>query len=273
MKAEAQGSVLDRILSGVRSDLAARAGEAAAWERRAARARAPRDFAAVLGGAMVAVIAEVKRKSPSSGEIRPQADAAELARQYANAGAAAVSVLTEATWFGGSLDDLARVAREVPVPVLRKDFVIDRQQLFEARACGAAAVLLIARVLPVEQLTSLAVLAREIGLATLVEVHGAAELSAALESGADAIGVNARDLDTLEMAPGLVDGLLPLVPPGVRAVAESGLASRADVERVARYGADAVLVGTAFAGANDPGDAVRAFADVERRGRAGGQAA
>lgn len=272
MKAEAQDSVLARILAGVRQDLAARAGEAGDWERGAARAGAPRDFVAALGGggASVAVIAEVKRRSPSAGGIRVGADAVGLARQYANAGAAAVSVLTEAAWFGGSLDDLTRVAREVPVPVLRKDFVVHRQQLFEARACGAAAVLLIARVLPEEQLTLLSGQAREIGLATLIEVHGADELGAALRAGADAIGINARDLDTLAMDPGLAEVLLPLVPPGVRAVAESGLAGRADVERVALLGADAVLVGTAFAGASDPAAMVRAFCGVERRGRVDG---
>jgi indole-3-glycerol phosphate synthase len=153
--------------------------------------------------------------------------------------------------------------------VLRKDFILDPVQLYEARAHGAAAVLLIARILGARPLRALLRLARELGLAGLVEVHGEAELFTALEAGATIVGVNARDLDTLAVDAALVARLLPAVPSGCLAVAESGLASRADVERVAARGADAVLVGTAISGAADPASALRALVGVERRARSG----
>jgi indole-3-glycerol phosphate synthase len=269
MKAEPQAAgVLEGILAETATRIASRRGERPAWERRAAATRPPPDFAAALrGGASVSVIAEIKRRSPSAGAIREACDPVALARSYAEAGAAAVSVLTEAAHFGGSLDDLARVAAATAVPVLRKDFIIDPLQVYEARAAGAAAVLLIVRALPPDRLDSLARLAHEIGLATLVEVHGRGELAAALRVHPTAVGVNARDLDTLAIRPELAAALLPLVPGDVVAVAESGLSSREDVTRVAACGADAVLVGTAVAGAADPAAAVRALVGVARGGR------
>ncbi len=268
MKAEAQDGVLARILAATAADLAGRAHERPEWERRAARAPAPPSFERALATGPVAVIAEVKRRSPSAGAIRAAADAVVLARGYAEAGAAAISVLTEQAHFGGSLEDLSRVAREVGLPVLRKDFVVDPLQIYEARAAGAAAVLLIVRVLAEPRLAELSALARELGLATLVEVHDAWELERAAEVRPTAIGVNARDLETLALDPSLAPALLPRVPPGAIAVAESGLKHRADVERVAACGADAVLVGTAVAGAGDPGAAVGALIGVPRPGRA-----
>lgn len=272
MKAEAQArGVLTSILAETAQRLASRSGERAAWERRAAAAHRPPSLVAALGGERVAVIGEVKRRSPSAGAIREGADAVRLARSYAEAGAAAISVLTEPGRFGGSLDDLAAVTREVSLPVLRKDFVIDPLQLYEARAVGAAAVLLIVRAVGGEQLEALAELARALGLETLVEIHGEAELAAARAAGATAIGVNARDLESLAVDGALVERLLPLVPPEVVAVAESGLASRPDVERVARAGADAVLVGTAVAAAPDPGAALRQLVGVARHRRQRGQ--
>jgi indole-3-glycerol phosphate synthase len=220
-----------------------------------------------LGGAAVAVIAEVKRRSPSAGVIREAADAVGLARLYAEGGAAAVSVLTEGPHFGGSLEDLERVARATGLPTLRKDFIVDPLQLYEARAAGAAAVLLIARALPAVRLAELAELARELGLAALVEVHDATELAAAVAVRPAAIGVNARDLDTLAMDAGLSDQLIPRVPAHLPAVAESGILARRDVERAARAGADAVLVGTAVAAARDPAAAVGGLVGVPRVGR------
>jgi len=213
------------------------------------------------------LIAEAKRRSPSSGAIREDTPAVMLAEAYAWGGAAAISVLTEPHRFGGSLDDLFEVSTKLDLPTLCKDFIIDPVQLYEARSAGAAAVLLIVRALTAPQLGTLASLARGMGLETLVEVHSAAELEIALGCGPTAIGVNARDLETLAMDPSLHETLLPRIPAGVVAVAESGLRTREDVERVAGFGADAVLVGTAVAKAERPGDAVRALTGVRKRSR------
>jgi indole-3-glycerol phosphate synthase len=268
MKAEAQESgVLTAILKETEARLSTRSLERSEWERQAARAQPAPSFVTALGGAQVAVIGEVKRRSPSAGVISEDADAVALARRYADAGAAAISVLTEPTRFGGSIEDLLRVARQVGLPTLRKDFIIDPIQVYEARAVGAAAILLIVRALSDERLQELAALARGIGLATLVEVHNEAELARAVAVNPSAIGVNARDLETLVIDPAVVDALLPAVPPGIPAVAESGLKLRADVERVAARGADAVLVGTAIAGAADPTVAARDLTGVVRVGR------
>jgi indole-3-glycerol phosphate synthase len=268
MKAEPQGArVLDRILADTARRLAASRADREGWKRRAGEAARAPSMAAALRGPTVGVIAEVKRRSPSAGALSLSESAVELARAYQAGGAAAVSVLTEPDHFGGSLDDLAEVARQVRLPTLRKDFIVDPVQVFEARAAGASAVLLIARILEPARLVELARLAREVGLEVLVEVHRESELHAALLAGPELIGVNARDLDTLAVDPAVVTALLPKVPPDVVAVAESGLASLADLEAVAAAGADAVLVGAALAGADDPAAAVRALLGVGRRGR------
>lgn len=215
----------------------------------------------------VAVIAEVKRRSPSAGDIAPKLDPAILAAAYVAGGARAISVLTEGPHFGGSPDDLAKVRQAVPVPVLRKDFILDPVQVFESRAMGASAILLIARALPAPKLTELSRLARELGLAILVEVHRPEELSSAIDVEPDAIGVNSRDLETFHVDVAGVEALLARIPAGIVAVAESGLRARSDVELVARWGADAVLVGTALASAADPAASVRALTGVARKGR------
>ena len=270
MKAEAQEpGVLSAILAETTARMAERAPETGEWERLAARAQPAPPFAAALKRATVAVIAEVKRKSPSAGAIREGADAIELARTYAEAGAAALSVLTEPNHFGGSLEDLMQVARSVRLPTLRKDFIVDPIQVYEAKAAGASAILLIVRALSDEKLQSLAALARNIGLDTLVEVHAPNELPRALSAEPSVIGVNARDLETLVVDPAGVAAVLAAVPPGIPAVAESGLKTRADVERAAGQGADAVLVGTALAGASDPGAALKELMGVTRLERAG----
>ena len=267
MKAEPQGSGLLAALVGdaLRRIAAARASRRD-LERRAARAAVPPDFGAALaGGPAVAVIAEIKRRSPSAGALWRADDVAALAGTLEAAGAAALSVLTEPVHFGGALADLSAAAAAVRLPVLRKDFILDPVQLYEARAHGAAAVLLIVRILEAGRLAELAAAARAIGLATLVEVHGPAELGTALAAQPAAIGVNARDLDTLAMDRGLVEGLIGRIPAGRVAVAESGLSHREDVEAVAARGADAVLVGAAIAGAPDPASALRALVGVVRR--------
>jgi len=268
MKAETQESgVLTAILAETAERMSARALERPEWERLAARAQPAPSLCQALAGPVVGVIAEVKRRSPSAGEIRAGADAAHLAHLYAGAGARGISVVTEAQRFGGSLEDLMHVARAVGLPTLRKDFIIDPIQVYEARMVGAAAILLIVRALTDGQLTGLSTLARQVGLETLVEVHSEAELERAVALRPDMIGVNARDLDTLVMDPWLVAALLPKVPPDIVAVAESGLKTREDVERVASLGADAVLVGTAVAGAEDPGEALKALVGVPKTRR------
>ena len=236
-------------------------------ERRAAEAPAPRHFGAPRPDGSVGVIAEVKRRSPSVGAIREALDAAVHARAYAAGGAVAISVLTEEKHFGGSLDDLKRVVEAVTLPVLRKDFLLDELQLLEARAAGAAAVLVIARILPLVRLLDLTREARWLGLGALVEVHTADELDAALSVGATVVGVNARDLDTFAVDLATAERLLPAVPPEVVAVVESGIETRRDVERMAQAGAYHVLVGTSIARADDPAAAVRSLVGVARRAR------
>ncbi|HET8625565.1 MAG TPA: indole-3-glycerol phosphate synthase TrpC [Gemmatimonadales bacterium] len=236
-------------------------------EARAAKAPAAPSFQAALRGARVGVIAEVKRQSPSRGVIRGDLEPVEQARAYAAAGAAAISVLTDGPFFGGSIGDLERVAAAVRVPVLRKDFILDESQIVEARAAGAAAVLLIVRALSVERLRALLAAAGAAGLETLVEVHTDEELDVAVNAGAPVIGVNSRDLDTFRVDVKRGWRLLGQVPPDRVAVAESGMASVADVEQAAAAGADAVLIGTALSAAPDPTSAVQALAGVRRNGR------
>jgi indole-3-glycerol phosphate synthase len=265
MKAEAQEpGVLAGLLGEARRRVAAARSSRAEVERQAAHAPEPLDFAAALqAGPAVAVVAEIKRRSPSAGMLWTGRDVGALAGRLADGGAAALSVLTEPSRFGGSLEDLSAAAA-ARLPVLRKDFILDAVQLYEARAHGAAAVLLIARILEPARLAELSGLAQRLGLASLVEVRNAEELRSALAARPAAVGVNARDLDTLAMNRGLVERLLAAVPAGPAAVAESGLSSRRDVEVVARHGADAVLVGEAISGAKDPAAAVRALVGVAR---------
>lgn len=194
-------------------------------------------------------------------------DAVAHARAYAAGDAVAISVLTEEAHFGGSLEDLSRVVEAVELPVLRKDFILDELQLLEARAAGAAAVLVIARILTPARLRDLTREARRLGLGVFVEVHTTAELNAALEVEGATVGINNRDLDSFAVDLATAERLLPLVPPEVVAVAESGIESRRDVERMAAAGADHVLVGTALARLAEPGPAVQALGGVPRRQR------
>jgi indole-3-glycerol phosphate synthase len=205
----------------------------------------------------VRLIAEVKRGSPSRGLFRADLDPVAQAGIYAGAGAAAVSVLTDARYFHGSLDDLVSVRAAVAVPVLRKEFIVDEYQVWEARAAGADAVLLIVAALDDAALRDLLHAAKGAGLATLVEVHTAAELDRALRLGAPVIGVNNRDLQTLTTSLEASLRLLPQIPPGPVTVSESGLASAADVEAVVAAGAHAVLVGETLLRAGDVAAKVR----------------
>jgi len=265
------GPTLQSILRSAKERASGLRPRSRELERAAQAAPNPRPFAKLFGpeGESVTVIAEVKRRSPSAGEIRSDLDPVGHALAYARGGARAISVLTDPTHFGGSVDDLTRVALAVSVPVLRKDFIVDELQVLEARAAGASAVLLIARAFAAGdgRLAALSRFASGIGLGTLVEVHAESELDVALAAGPTAIGVNSRDLDTFVTDMDVALRLVPLVPAGIPAVAESGLERRADVERVAAAGADAVLVGTAVARAGDPEQAVRELTGVRRTKR------
>lgn len=219
-------------------------------------------MARALRAGTVAVVAEVKRRSPSKGEINRTIAARGQALAYAAGGAAALSILTEPDHFGGSAADLEEARRAVSLPLLKKDFHIREVQLLEARALGASAVLLIARALSPARLRDLARLAADLGLETLVEVRDDRELAEALSVRASMIGVNNRDLETLQIEPSTCDRLIPLIPHDRIAVAESGIHSRADVERYAAAGADAVLVGSSISASADPAGAVRALTGV-----------
>lgn len=259
--------VLGRIIHETSRRVAtARAGRSD-LEIRARAAPGALDFAAALRGERLKVIAEVKRRSPSRGEINAALDPVARAREYERGGAAAISVLTEPMHFAGSEDDLLRVREAVGVPLLRKDFIIDETQIIEARAWGASAVLLIARALPPSELIALARVAREWALEPLIEVRTEEELESAVSAHPRVIGVNSRDLETLDVNPDTITRLVPLIPVGIAAIAESGVRSVADVERVAAAGADAVLVGSWLSEARDPAAAVRALAGVRRQRR------
>ena len=213
----------------------------------------PRDFEGALRVPGVSLIAEVKRASPSKGLIRPDFDPVALAREYEANGAVAISVLTDQHFFQGHLEHLRDVRQSVGLPVLRKDFILDPYQIYEARAAGADAVLLIVAALDDGDLTALHQLAGELGMTALVEVHGAAELERALAIGPRIVGVNNRDLRTFTVDLETTARLRTLVPADVLLVAESGIRTRTDVERLVSIGVDAMLVGESLLRANDIG--------------------
>ncbi len=240
----------------------------AALATAAATAATPPSLRAVLRASSVTLLTEVKRQSPSKGSIARSLDAVAQARGYATGGAAALSILTEPVHFGGSIDDLRNVVREVELPVLKKDFHVRPVQLLEARAEGASAALLIVRALSPDRLKELMSVGNDIALELLVEVRDEAELDLALTLGATMVGVNNRNLETLVLDPGTAERIVPLIPASVVAIAESGISSRADVDRYASVGADAVLVGSSLSAATDPVAATRALVGVPRRNRA-----
>jgi indole-3-glycerol phosphate synthase len=251
--------ILDEILANKRREVA---------ERKQARPQAslipagrPRDFAAALRSPGLSIIAEIKRRSPSGGELRPGASAADLARTYAAAGAAALSVLTDYHYFGGEDHDLVEARAACRLPVLRKDFLLDDYQVHESRALGADAVLLIVRALTPLDLAHLIALAeKDLGMAAVVETHSGDEVRIALETGAQIVGVNNRDLDTLKTHPGLALSLRDLVPPEKIFVAESGVSQPDQLDALAAAGAHAVLIGETLLRADDPGARLRDLA-------------
>jgi indole-3-glycerol phosphate synthase len=260
----ATGSVLDEIVAGARDDLARREAALPLRELRAhlADAPAPRDPMPHFRAAGSSVIAEVKRRSPSKGALADIPDPASLAQSYARGGAAAISVLTEERRFGGSLADLRTVRAAVDTPILRKDFIVEGYQLVEARAAGADLALLIVAALDDDALRRLHAEATELGLTVLVEVHDEAEAERAVDLGAELIGVNSRNLKTLEVDPDVFGRLAPQIPDDRVKVAESGITGVVDVERFVAEGAGVVLVGEALVKDGDPEAAVRTMTGV-----------
>ena len=256
-------TILDEILASKRDEVATRKASLPVAELRAqiSTLPPPRGFTAGLrtaidtGGA--AVIAEVKKASPSKGVIRADFDAVAIAKSYEAAGAACLSVLTDEKYFQGSDEYLREIRRAVDLPLLRKDFVVDEYQLFEARSLGADCILLIAAALDIMQLTVLDQCARNLGLDVLIEVHDTKELAAALSLAPALLGINNRNLKTFETSLDTTCSLLPEIPSHVLVVTESGIRTRDDVSILRQHGVGAFLVGEAFMRAEDPGDALR----------------
>ena len=250
-------SVLDSIIEGVREDLVARRGSMGALHERIDAQAPALDAHSFLSRNEMNVIAEVKRSSPSKGNLAPITDPAALAEKYQEAGAAAVSVLTEQRRFGGSLADLDAVRSRIDIPVLRKDFMVDEYQFLEARAHGADIVLLIVAALSKSQLKDFYDLATELGMASLIEVHTQSELESAMDISPRIVGVNSRNLKTLEVSASVFEELIPAIPSSVIRVAESGISSRADVAQAQKAGATAILVGESLVKSGDPISAMR----------------
>jgi indole-3-glycerol phosphate synthase len=245
-------SVLDSIIEGVREDLAARRLPLSQIHEAMENAAKPLDAYAFLSQKEMNVIAEVKRSSPSKGALAPITDPAALAEQYQEAGASAVSVLTERRRFAGSLEDLDAVRARVTIPVLRKDFMIDEYQFLEARAHAADIVLLIVAALSRSQLKDFYDLSCELGMASLIEVHTAQELESAMEISPRMIGINSRNLKTLDVDTRAFTDLIPQIPVEIIRVAESGISTRSDVQAAQSAGASVILVGEALVKSGDP---------------------
>lgn len=249
-------SVLDSIIEGVREDLATRRLPLSQLQEKLSQAPTVIDAHQRLTGNEVRIIAEVKRSSPSKGALAPIENPASLAVQYEEAGAAVVSVLTEHRRFGGSLEDLIAVRSAINIPILRKDFMVDEYQFLEARAAGADVVLLIVAALSKNQLKDYYDLATELGMAVLVETHTEQEIEDAMEIEPRIIGVNARNLKTLDIDIAAFSRLIPMIPTTVIRVAESGISQRGEVEIAAGAGADAILVGETLVRSGAPKDAI-----------------
>jgi indole-3-glycerol phosphate synthase len=261
-------TALDRIVVTKREELEVLRPRAAELRARSADAPPPRRFLEALADPdRMSLIAEVKRRSPGAGAINPALDPVALAQAYARGGAAALSILTDGPWFGGSLADLEAVRAKVDLPCLRKDFTLDPLQLHEARAHGADAVLLIVRLLGDAALRELREEAESLGMGVLVEAHDAEEVQRALASGARILGVNNRDLSTFETSLDVTLDLLPVIPEDVVLVSESGIRSADDVAGLARAGVDAVLVGEALVRSGDPEAMARAMVSHRPPGR------
>ena len=251
-------SLLARLVAESKAETQRRRSQVSLYDlERQAAAYRPRELATALRGQGLAVIAEMKQRTPSMGVLSEDYRPDHLAAMYTRGGAAALSVLTQGASFGGSLDHLAVARASTTLPILRKDFVSDPYQVLEARASGADAVLLIVAALAETQLEELLISAAESGLSALVEVHDEREVGVALHAGARIVGVNHRDLNTFEVDLSLTERLSPLVPGSVVLVAESGIHGAADARRMRNAGASAVLVGEMLMRAADPGACIR----------------
>ncbi|MCF6285117.1 MAG: indole-3-glycerol phosphate synthase TrpC [Candidatus Hydrogenedentes bacterium] len=251
--------ILDPILENKRAEVETRKKSVplSDLEEKIDLLRKPRDFRAALREDGISLIAEIKRASPSKGDILPDVDAVEIASLYEHTGARAISVLTDEKFFKGKLEDLTNVHRHVHVPCLRKDFIVDAYQIYEARAASADAILLIVRALSDEEIKSFYQLARKLGMDVLVETHTAEEIERALNAGAHIIGINNRDLDTLEVDVNRSLELKKLVPGGNVLVSESGIYTREQVAKLEDGGVDAILVGESLLTSNDIGAKLR----------------
>jgi indole-3-glycerol phosphate synthase len=249
-------SALDSIIAGVREDLEQRRLPMGKLLEHLEMAPPVRDCLPNLLSEEISIISEIKRSSPSKGSLAPIDDPAGLAAQYEQAGAAVISVLTERRRFGGSLDDLDIVRKAVDIPVLRKDFMVSEYQFYEARAHGADVVLLIVAALSQNQLDDYYQLSKELGMKALVEVHTHDELERALEISPEIVGVNSRNLKTLEVDTQAFSQLIPQIPSGIARVAESGISKRDDVVFAQECGATAILVGEALVRAQSPSVAI-----------------
>ena len=254
-------TILDRIVEHKGGELAAAKAAAPLAEMRVRAEGAPkvRDFAEALRGPGISLIAEVKKASPSKGILRADFDPVALAQQYAGGGASAISVLTDEEHFQGTLGDLRAIREALPggPPLLRKDFLFDEYQVFEARANGADMLLLITAMLETGAVAELIRLTATLGMTALVEVHDEGEVERALQAGADVIGINNRDLRTFEVDLATTERLRPLIPPEKAVVAESGIFTRDDMRRLSTCDVQAVLIGEALVTAPDPGAKVR----------------
>jgi indole-3-glycerol phosphate synthase len=267
---ETQGSskapgILDRIVETKRLEVGALRSRESDFERGLRVAPEPRDLLQALRGkTTVSVMAEVKRRSPGAGPIRPDLNPSQLAASYQEAGVAAISVLTDSVYFGGSMEDLMAVRAAASIPVFRKEFIIHPVQLLEARAAGADGTLLIARILTDSELRSLHVRALEIGLTPLVEVHDPVELGRALAVGAKLIGINNRNLQTFTTSLDVTLDMLSAIPPEVTVVSESGIRTPKEVDRLGAAGVHGILVGETFLRAPDPGSAAKELTGRKR---------
>ena len=256
------GTVLDRIVAAHRAAAAADTRDLDRLKEEAEAAPRPRKFRKSLGRWGLDVIAEIKRRSPSKGDLAPDLDPATVAKAYQTGGAKALSVLTDRQFFGGSPEDLAAARSAVDLPVLRKDFTVDARDICDARIMGADAVLLIVAVLSDDELKRFHELATELGLAALVEVHDEADIARAKPIHTNLMGVNQRDLRTFEVDRGRAVRLARAIPAGVLKVAESGITGADDLARLADAGYDGALVGEHLVTAPDPGEALRRLRGV-----------
>lgn len=255
-------SVLDSIVAGVLEEQKARQLSAAEIDERTSRIGIVRDPLASLQKSSFSIISEVKRSSPSKGELAAISDPAALAAEYARGGASVISVLTEKRRFGGSLEDFTAVRNQVSVPMLRKDFIVNEYLVKESRAFGADLLLLIVAALDGEKFSELYALGRELGMRILVEIHDERELERALEVSPEIVGVNARNLKTLEIDLETFSRLIPQIPSSIYRVAESGISTIDDVKIAHKSGADAILVGESLVKSGAPSSTIAEFLSV-----------